>query len=109
MSLENLETVDAIGLEKASDVVVLTIVDSWDWDDERGHLVALQAKLNAYFGFIESNQIGESYPDAQGKILRIDLIGKYPLPTAAIHFLEKASVIASELGVTINSKLHENS
>ncbi|MFZ6773753.1 DUF6572 domain-containing protein [Undibacterium sp. SXout7W] len=106
MSLENSEVVDAIGLEKASDTIVLSIVDSWDWNDERGHLMALQEKLNAYFGFVESGQIYESYPDANSKALRIDVVGRYTIPAAGISFLEKASATASELGMAVTHKLH---
>jgi hypothetical protein len=57
MSLDNLEVVDVVGTERDSGTIVLTILDAWDWDDQRGHLLALRAKLNAYFGFVESGKI----------------------------------------------------
>jgi len=57
MSLEKTDTVDAVGVENDSLQAVLTIADSWDWTEEQKHLSALQAKLNAYFGFIECGQI----------------------------------------------------
>lgn len=46
MGLENLNAVDAVGIETESDYVVLSIIDSWDWSNERSHLLALQGKLN---------------------------------------------------------------
>jgi hypothetical protein len=57
MSLDNLEVVDVVGTERDGGTIVLTILDAWDWDDQRGHLLALRAKLNAYFGFVESGKI----------------------------------------------------
>lgn len=41
MSIEDVEKIDAIGLEAASGVVVLTIIDSSDWSDEKLHALNL--------------------------------------------------------------------
>jgi hypothetical protein len=106
MSLDNLEVVDAVGTEIENSAVVLTIVDSWDWQDQRSHLTALQAKLNTYFGFVESGQIYESYPDAKGKALRIDIVSKFAPPDIALKFLEKASAVAAQLNLTVTQRVH---
>jgi hypothetical protein len=37
------------------------------WSDEWQHLLALQAKLNAYFDFVQSGQIFEVRPEALRK------------------------------------------
>ena len=101
MGLENVSVVDAVGTETALDCVVLSIIDSWDWSDEHGQLLALQSKLNAYFGFVESGQMHEAYPAAEGKCLRIDLISRYPLPTTAVDFLNNAKVVAEALAISL--------
>ncbi len=101
MSLDNLKIIDALGVEVSSGHIVLTIIDAWDWADELDHLIALQEKINTYLNFIESDQIYEDYPDANGQPLRIDLITKFPLPEIAIEFLERASEIAAVLNVTV--------
>lgn len=101
MSLDNCSVVDAVGVDDVDGTVVLSVIDSWDWNDERRHLEALQEKLNAYFGFVESGQIYESYPDAAGKPLRIDVVGRYPVSPVGLAFLEKASVVASRLRIAI--------
>jgi hypothetical protein len=90
--------------KRSAALIVLSIVDSWGLEDERRHLAALQEKLNAYFGFVESGQIYESYPDAVGKPLRIDIIGRAPIPPAGLAFLEKASVVASRLQISITHR-----
>lgn len=101
MGLDKPNVVDAIGIETASGFVVLTIADSWDWLDERAHLLALQAKLNAYLRFIESGEISQSYPKAQDRQLVIDVIGRFPLPQIGIDFLTRASDACAELAVKI--------
>lgn len=101
MSLEQVNTVDAVGIENDTQHAVLTIADSWDWTDEQAHLSALQAKLNAYFGFIESGQVWESYPAAKGRKLRIDVVFRFAPTAGAIEFLAKASDVASELDVSV--------
>ncbi len=105
MSLDNVEVVDAVGTDRVSGEDILSILDSWDWGDPRTHLVALQSKLNAYFGFIESGQIYETYPEAVGRLLRIDIVSRYPMPDAALTFLEKVSAVASELNLTVTQRV----
>ena len=83
---------------------MLTIVDSWSWDNEREHLLALQEKLNTYFEFVESGQVYEAYPSAIGKSLRIDIVTRYSLPLAAQDFLGKAAAAAAQLEMTILHK-----
>lgn len=107
MSLENPKVVDAIGLDRSSVDVVLTIADALDWSDERRHLLLLQEKLNAYFEFIEGGQIYESYPDARGKGLIIDIVSRFSMPPSAIELLRKASQIALPLNVKITRKQYE--
>jgi hypothetical protein len=101
MPLDKPDIVDAVGIEKGSDFVALTIADSWDWREEQAHLLALQAKLNAYFSFVESGQIWDSYPDAVGRQVVIDVIGKFPLPQCEIDLLTRASDACAALGIRI--------
>jgi hypothetical protein len=106
MSLDATNEIDAVGIEKDTGVVVLSIVDSWTWENEKAHLDALQDKLNAYFAFVESGEIFSVYPNAATKPMRIDVIGRYQLTTAATAFLAKAADVGSQLGLTIHHRLH---
>jgi uncharacterized protein DUF6572 len=101
MALDNPDVVDAVGIEKGSEFVALTIADSWDWQDAQRHLLALQAKVNAYFRFVESGQIWQSYPEAVGRQVVIDVVGRFPLPQIGIDFLQRASDACATLGVRI--------
>src|SRR5262249_12445616 len=109
MSLEQTEVIDAVGIEKATGFVVLTITDAWDWNDERSHLLALQAKMNAYFKFVESGQIWESYPKAVGRQVVIDVVVKFPLPQIAIDFLKRASDACADLGLKVRHRHYPGS
>lgn len=101
MSLDTLDTIDALSDDKDGSGVSLAIIDGWDWSDEARHLFALQAKLNAYFDFVQSGQIFEARPAARGKKLRIDLLTKYPLPEKASKFIGIASQAARQLDIEI--------
>ncbi|WP_131857353.1 DUF6572 domain-containing protein [Bosea sp. BK604] len=105
MGLDNLKVVDVVGTETDDGTVVLSIIDCWDWVDEPRHLRALQEKLNAYFGFVESRQLYEAYPDAAGRPLRIDVISKFSMPQAALAFLEEASAVAARLNMTVAHRI----
>lgn len=104
MSLDNTTVVDAMGLETGTEHAVLTIADSWEWSDDPAHLLALQAKLNAYFEFIESGQIWEAYPAAKNRQLVIDVITRFPPTISGVLFLEKAKTAAAELNVIVTHR-----
>ena len=88
MAIEKADVVDAVGIERATGDVVLTIADSLDWDSsETEHLQMLQEKLNAYLRFIESGELHESYPDAAGRRPVISLVGRCEPSAAALRFL----------------------
>jgi hypothetical protein len=89
MGVEDTDVIDAIGLDKVTDEAVLTIVDGNKWDGAE-HLFALQEKLNAYLRFVESGEILDSYPNATGKAVRIEVVFKSHPDPAGIAFLEKA-------------------
>lgn len=99
MSLDTLDTIDALSDDKGSESVSLAIIDGWDWSDEAKHLFAHQSKLNAYFDFVQSGEIFDSRPSARGKSLRIDIVAKYPLPEKATKLLEIASQVAGQLDI----------
>lgn len=102
MGLDNLEVVDALGIEKNSDCAILSLFDSWDWeDDERAHLLAIQDKLNNYLDFIESGQIFEDYPPAKNKDLVINVIFRFTPPESAIRLLTYAASVAAQLNVGV--------
>jgi len=100
MSINNPEVVDAIGIERDSDVVVLTICDHLDWYCAEEHLLALQDKINRYLGFVE-NELLDAYPLAMGRSIRLDVLFKFQPTECATQFLIKARLVAEEYGVML--------
>ena len=101
MSVDQRNVIDAIGTDKQSGAVRLSIFDHLAWDEPLQHLEILQNKINDYFGFIQSGQIFKVYPATKGKKLGIDVYFKFSPPEGDIsRFLNKAKEIAGKLGVS---------
>ena len=92
MSLDQLDVVDAIGVDKVSDAVVLSIIDYWPWHDTESHLNTLRDKIKRYLDYIDSGEIYESYPDARGKSISIDVVAQHSFPAEAIKFLDSIAL-----------------
>lgn len=82
MSVENRNTVDFVAIDKLGRVV-LTISDHLDWSKELEHLYLLQDKIDAYLSFIESGELLQEYPDADGRTPVIEIIAKFNPPDNA--------------------------
>lgn|SRR5690606_18319034 len=101
MSIEDIEVVDAIGVESLSGKLVMTIADHLDWSDERAHLLALQDKINAYLRAIQSDDLVNSYPDAAGRTVVIELASEAEIPAVGLRFIEHVEAQVREIGVEI--------
>ena len=99
MSVEEAKFVDAIGIERDSGQVVLTITDHLVWDIANEHLVALQEKINSYVGFIDSGELLKEYARAIGRKVRIDVVCKYPPSADGERFLAAARTAVEGVGI----------
>lgn len=106
MSIEDTQIVDFISTDPISGDVVLTATDHLEWGD-RHHLMALQDKLNSYLAFIESGEVYESYPNAEGKKLRIEVICKCPPDEEGKSFLGRAGEVIGRAGFGFGYRVHE--
>jgi len=98
MSMEQTSVVDAIGIDKKTNDVMLTITDHLEWDPANEHLLILQAKLNSYLAFIESGEVYDAYPKAHGKKIMISIVALHPPIGTAIDFLERAKATITSAG-----------
>jgi len=106
MSIEQAETIDFATFDKTSGDLWLTISDHLPWSEEEGaHLVLLQNKLNAYLRFIESGEILRKFPDAKGRLVVINWVGKFPLSRQAEVFLSKAKGAIEGAGIRLQFSL----
>jgi hypothetical protein len=96
MSVEQTDTVDAIGTDKATGKIFLTIADHLPWNGE--HLLTLQQKLNAYLRFLESGEVYQSYPNATGRDFVIRIFLQHRPTDEAINFLQRAQETIESAG-----------
>lgn len=104
MSITKLDIFDAISIDLMSNVV-LTISDELVWDNNNEHLYALQNKINVYLEFIESGNLYQQYPDAEGRNIVINLISKYSPNDNAKIFLDKTAQILQSAGYDLQFKV----
>jgi hypothetical protein len=106
MSVDQTETIDFATIDKASGDLWLTISDHLPWDENEGnHLVLLQNKLNAYLRFVESGEAFKKVPNAEGRGIVINLVGKFPLSQKADSLFRKARAASEGAGLRLQFSL----
>jgi hypothetical protein len=109
MSVEDIDKIDFLIREKKTGDVVLAISDHLDWSESEGeHLIVLQKKLNTYLEFIESGQIYAQVPQATGRKIAIQVMGKFPLSDEARKFYSVAGKAIEDLGFSLRFELRES-
>lgn len=103
MSIEDQDSVDAIGVDEKG-VIVLTISDHLEWNDE--HLFLLQGKINTYLTFLESGQVHETYPDSRGKEFKINVVCKYEPTSSAIEFISQCCNVINQAGFQFGHEVY---
>ena len=107
MSVEQANVVDAISTNGS--FVNLTISDHLDWDDEQGHLIALQEKINVYLSFVESGEILSVYPQAEGKTPVINVVLRIAPNSAGVRFFEQVRPVLMAAGFELRVRVLESS
>jgi hypothetical protein len=106
MSIDQTDAIDFATIDKASGDLWLTTSDHLSWEEnEDNHLVLLQNKLNAYLRFIESGEVFKKVPDAKGRNVVINLVGKFPLSQKADSLFENARAAVEGSGFRLQFSL----
>lgn len=105
MSVDDLNVVDIVGVDKHTGNLVLTISDHLDWSNTSEHMLILQAKINKYLAFVESGEILEKFPNAGGRKVVIEVIGEYRLPLDGHKFIRRVTDELEKAGFGFRSKL----
>ncbi len=104
----DINKIDAIGIDKENNSVVLAIFDHLNWEDEYDHLLLLQDKVNVYINCIESGGIYSSYLEAKNhNTFIIDIKFKYPITENCKKLIKHIQEVLSqikELDLKINLK-----
>jgi hypothetical protein len=87
--ISDADTVDALGIDPDSGDALLIISDDLDWLDPVAHINALQAKIGAYLGFIQTGQFEAALPESAGRKRRIAIIQQYEPPIQIVPILDQ--------------------
>jgi hypothetical protein len=71
--VQNAAIIDLITLDKASDTVVLVMVERRAWGGAAEQLKQIEEKVNRYMGYVLDGFLAEHYPQYIGKDVRIRL------------------------------------
>ena len=104
MTVEQTNKVDIISVDPKTDEVIMTITDHLDWADKGTHLFFLQEKINSYLAFIEGGEILDSYPNAKGRSVVIDIVFKHEIDPEAADFLAIATEIVGAAGFRMTTR-----
>ena len=104
MTIEQIEVIDAIGVDTSTQEIVLTISDHLEWSDNE-HLYSLQEKLNTYLRFVESEEIIKTYPEAKDRQIKIDLVCKYQPDADGVNFLSQIKAIVENAGINFDYRV----
>jgi hypothetical protein len=104
MAVTDPDVIDLIGIDRNSGAVVLTIADHLDWSAPLLHLGALQEKLNAYLRFIDSGELSQSYPEAAGRRIEIEVALQHPLDPLGVQFFAEVGPMVREAGIGLKHR-----
>jgi hypothetical protein len=108
VSVDQRKIVDAVGTDKVTGVVVLTIADQLDWADVSTHLRILQEKIDDYLNFLESGELLTAYPATEGKKVKINIMFRYaPLDGDVFKFLSRVQTIVEQAGYLLSHGVFE--
>jgi len=99
MAISDVDAVDAVGIEPETGNAMLIISDDLDWSDPVAHINALQQKVMAYLGFIQSGQLEQSVPEAAGRKPKIGVIQRFEPPENILPILSGLGEQLAGLGV----------
>jgi hypothetical protein len=101
MSVDQRKVVDAIGTSKADGHIILTISDHLPFDGDAARFVMLQDKLNDYLDFLESGEIYDTYPAANGRPIEISIRFQHAPDQRGLAFLHTAEQTIRDAGFTL--------
>ena len=105
MSVIDRKIVDCASTDKERTRVTLTISDHLEWTPDNEHLLILQEKINDYLLFIESGELLESYPDAIGLPVNIDVVCQHLPNPDGVKFMALVANTLREANVNFTYRI----
>jgi hypothetical protein len=97
--VHNPRVVDLIRLDAEADCVELLMLETRAWTSEAGRLGELEAKFNAYLGYVQAGQLARDYPLYAGKRVRFRLACAEPPAGEAARMLAAMQEFAAGEGI----------
>src|SRR5579863_5336311 len=108
MSIDDPKVIDIASIDPKG-IVILTISDHLDWQDNKNHIRLLQQKLNAYLAFVESGDIFQKYPEAKDRPVVFRVVSKFRPDFEGERFLIQAKSIVESAGFSLKHELYAES
>jgi hypothetical protein len=110
VTLRDPDTIDYLCLSKDRSTLSMIVADDLDWDDVRGHIALLQAKVNRYLDCIESGEVfrmiaGPAGTEVERLPVRIDIYLEHEPPGLFQRFLAYTGRVAEDLGAQLTHKV----
>ncbi|EUJ44900.1 MULTISPECIES: DUF6572 domain-containing protein [Listeria] len=105
MSVSEKDKIDGMGKSLEENALLFLITDHLEWEDEYGHLITLQDKINAYIGFIESEQYKAEYEEHLFDKYIIEIHFKHGVTDKCMSFLNTVSEQVKVLNIEIKLEL----
>jgi len=90
MAIENINILDLIAHDPATDEIVLVMSEPRAWSGSNAQLFQFQEKLNTYLSFVLDGEMTEAYPQFAGKKVRLRLECTGQPDPRTQEFIEKA-------------------
>jgi hypothetical protein len=112
--LDENKTIDWLGLDSRTGVIVLTLIDEHDWENQRQHVELLQSKLNTYIRAIESGEVYSLLKENLGETVEIGrpaaikVIARFEPPETAKPFIQYVADALKDAGIGFDYKVLVN-
>ena len=97
--VENAKVVDLIGVDPASDKVVLTMIERRPWGASDQQFQQIEEKINRYMGYVLDGFLADHYPQYEGKDVQLLLECAEEPHGDAVLFVQAAARAASDHGL----------
>jgi hypothetical protein len=107
MSVREVDIVDYVYLEDATQTPVLVVSDPLGWKppEDEDHFELLREKLNSQIAFVDSGQISSIWEPYSGGVVRVEVIARHALSEQARRFYAEAARVMRESNMDLQFRL----
>jgi hypothetical protein len=99
--VENSKVIDLIGVDPATDKVVLTMIERRPWGASDQQFPQIEEKINRYMGYVLDGFLAEQHPQYEGKAVQLRLECAEEPHGEAVLFVQAAARAAADHGLEL--------